>query len=378
MISLVSRGVAYAVESSLVGLAYWHVKDAVLAVYGSRNHLGPNDAQPAAVIHCVGASIPQEWCRDDLPRVCVQQFQPISTGDILAIHPSGRVDTLFRADSLDNALFVTEQCNSHCLMCSQPPRSVDDLEHFLTQNVRAVRLMPPSTRILGITGGEPTLLGERLADLLAVCRASLPSAQIDILSNGRLLADRVLAARIGGVADDRMLFTIPLYADNSPRHDYIVQSRGAFVETIAGFYNLAEAGVRCEVRVVLHKASFERLPQIARFVQKNLPFVDQVAFMGLEMTGLARANEERLWIEPSDYMPLLEEAVDYLTDLGIPSSIYNLPRCLTPASLWPYLRFSISDWKREYVDACALCSERENCGGVFGTSSRLSAQIRPL
>jgi His-Xaa-Ser system radical SAM maturase HxsC len=379
MIALSSRGTAHGMESTLVGVARWHTPGEVLGVYRSRAELDTSAATPAAVVLSSGTEVPPDWAALRVPQVVLGgAIQPLSTGDVVALQPSGRVDTLFRGGSHHNSLFVTEQCNSYCLMCSQPPRRVEDLEYFLTLNARAVRLMPLDVEILGITGGEPTLLGSRLADLLRLCRSALPTAQIDVLSNGRRLAAWELAAGIGEVSDDRMIFTIPLYADNPLRHDYVVQSPGAFNETIRGFYNLANAGVRSEVRVVLHRESVQRLPQLARFVQKNLPFVEQVAFMGLEMTGLARAHEDLLWIEPPEYMPTLTEAVQYLADLGIPASIYNIPRCLAPAALWPHLRRSISDWKREYLPACDGCQERAACGGLFGTSSRLSAFIRPL
>jgi His-Xaa-Ser system radical SAM maturase HxsC len=379
MITLSSRGVGYRVGSTLVGVVRWQTPGEVLGVYDSRAGLDADSIAPVAVVRTSGTPVPPNWAALELPQIVLDgTIQPLATGDVVALHPSGRVDTLFRGGSQHNSLFVTEQCNSYCLMCSQPPRRVDDLEYFLTLNARTVRLMPAGVELLGITGGEPTLLGSRLADLLRLCRCALPTAQIDVLSNGRRLADWDLASCIGDVCDDRVLFTIPLYADNSLRHDYVVQAEGAFNETIRGFYNLANTGARSEVRVVLHRESVQRLPQLARFIQKNLPFVEQVAFMGLEMTGLARAHEDLLWIEPPEYMPALEEAVLYLSDVGMSASLYNIPRCLAPASLWPYLRLSISDWKREYLPTCGLCSERQACGGLFGTSSRLSAFIYPL
>jgi His-Xaa-Ser system radical SAM maturase HxsC len=238
--------------------------------------------------------------------------------------------------------------------------------------------MPSSVEVLGITGGEPTLLGERLADLISLCRSALPSTQIEILSNGRRFAKPAFAQTISRVADEHVLFTIPLYADNAPAHDYVVQASGAFVETVSGLYNVAALGVRCELRVVLHRETVNRLPQLARFIQKNLPFVEQVAFMGLEMVGLARANEPTLWIEPPEYMEALNEAVEHLTTFGMRCSIYNLQRCLVPTNLWPYCRISISDWKREYAEECNGCSARSECGGLFGTSSRVSKFIHAI
>ena len=379
MIGLSSRGLASGVDVSLVGIVRWHARSGFLGVFCSRSDFSDSSAAPVAVIRTADEPPPTEWARAGVPDVLVRSdLQPLSSGDIVALHPSGRIDTLFRVGSIHNSLFVTEQCNSYCLMCSQPPRNVDDIDYRLTLNARAVRLMPEDVELLGITGGEPTLLGHRLGELLHLCRSVLPTAQLDVLSNGRLLSDETLAARVSEACDRRVLFTIPLYADTGIRHDYIVQSSGSFDETIRGFYNLATYGVRTEVRVVLHRETVPRLEQLARFVQKNLPFVEQIAFMGLEMTGLARAHEELLWIEPTEYMAPLGRAVEYLKDLGLDASIYNMPRCVAPESLWPHLRLSISDWKREFLPTCETCREREACAGLFGTSSRLASSIHPL
>jgi hypothetical protein len=46
---------------------------------------------------------------------------------VLRIEPeTGRVRVLYRRSSRHNFFLVTERCNNYCLMCSQPPKSVDD------------------------------------------------------------------------------------------------------------------------------------------------------------------------------------------------------------------------------------------------------------
>lgn len=53
-----------------------------------------------------------------------------------------------------------------------------------------------------------------------------------------------------------------------------------------------------------------------------MPFVDQVALMGLENTGFAIANDEPLWIDPLDYRDQLAEAVEGLVALrSIPRAV---------------------------------------------------------
>jgi His-Xaa-Ser system radical SAM maturase HxsC len=154
---------------------------------------------------------------------------------------------------------------------------------------------------LAFTGGEPTIYGDRLINLLRLCRNLLPEADVHVLSNGRRFADFGFALAWAGVRNPRLMVGIPIYGAEPTLHDYVVQAEGAFDETVRGIVNLGEAGARTEIRVVIHKQTALALPEIAEFIARNLPFVDQVALMGLEMIGFARANMEDVWIDPVDY-----------------------------------------------------------------------------
>ena len=99
------------------------------------------------------------------------------------------------------------------------------------------------------------------------------------------------------------------------------------------------------------------------------PFVNHVALMGLENMGYVKKNWDLLWVDPLDYADLLEEAVRHLFYRRLNVSIYNLQLCVLPRSLWPFARQSISDYKNIYLDECAACDVRENCGGLFQSSA---------
>ena len=104
---------------------------------------------------------------------------------------------------------------------------------------------------------------------------------------------------------------IPLYSDLDEEHDYVVQAKGAYDETVRGLYHLGAAGVPIEIRVVLHAATVARLPQLAEFIYRNVPFAAHVALMGLEMFGYVHLNMEKLWIDPADYRDAFAEAVQF-------------------------------------------------------------------
>jgi His-Xaa-Ser system radical SAM maturase HxsC len=172
---------------------------------------------------------------------------------------------------------------------------------------------------------------------------------------------------------------IPLYSASSQVHDYIVQADGAFDGTIRGILNLKTYGQRVEVRIVIHRQNYKHLSLLAEFIARNLTFVDQVALMGLEMTGFAKANIDELWIDPANYRNELYEAASLLEDFGLRTLIYNHQLCTIDRRLWPLAVKSISDWKNEYLNECTECSVRERCGGFFGTGRiRHSAYIRAL
>jgi len=308
-----------------------------------------------------------------------QALSHLAPGDIIAVSSDGRrVTVAWKNSATHNSLLLTEQCDNYCLMCSQPPREADDSWLF-GRAERIVSLLPPAARSVGLTGGEPTLHPEELLGLLGHCRQIRPEVQLHLLSNGRKFADIGFASRYAQIGHHDIMVGIPLYAPEAGRHDFIVQAHGAFEETVHGILNLASLGQRVEIRVVIQRHTVPVLEALAGFIARNLPFVDQVALMGLEMTGLARPNAAEVWIDPADYQDELIAATRLLTDARVTVKIYNHQLCVLDQRLWPFAVRSISDWKTNYLDVCDACAVRSACGGVFATSGRrLSAHLHPL
>jgi His-Xaa-Ser system radical SAM maturase HxsC len=303
----------------------------------------------------------------------------LTPDDVVAVSPDGmRLRVLWRHTSRQNSILLTERCNHYCLMCSQPPKTAID-DHLLAQAFELIRLLPRDTSEIGFTGGEPTLYGKELIDLLRLTHNLHPESEVHVLSNGRRFADPEFAAAWAAVGNPNMMVGIPIYGAEPARHNYVVQAENAFNETVRGIMNLAQLGQRIEIRVVMHKQTAPALPEIAEFIVRNLPFVDQVALMGLEMIGLARANIPELWIDPAEYADQLAEAVLILDRSRVHTMIYNSQLCLMPRSLWPFMVRSISDWKNEYHPECESCGVRDRCGGFFFSSKyKVSENIKAL
>jgi His-Xaa-Ser system radical SAM maturase HxsC len=296
----------------------------------------------------------------------LRESDHLRDGDIVVLEGNtGLVRSLYRPYELHHHLFVTERCNSNCLMCSQPPKDRDDVEALTERNLELINLIAPHPPYLTITGGEPTLLGDNLFKLISQLKLSMPETELHMLTNGRTFAWPEYARRFAALDHPKISLGVPLYSDFAGAHDHVVQARGAFDQTVAGLHQAARNGIRVEVRVVLHKLTIPRLTKLVEFIYRNLTFAEHIALMGLEFTGFTPRNIEELWIDPYDYQDELEEAVEYLAVRNMNVSIYNHQLCVLKPSLWSYARKAISDWKTFYLPECQTCSALPACGGLF-------------
>lgn len=240
--------------------------------------------------HCTSVAVAGHQCVPprlapyfELPSDC----EYIADGDIIRLEPSKkRFRVLFRRNSAHNNFLVTEQCDNFCLMCSQPPKKVDD-RWVLEDLFETVRLIERDTKAIGFTGGEPTVWGERFVDLITLCRDRLPETAIHVLSNGRRFSDPAFARAWASASHPNLMVGIPVYSDLSTVHDFVVQADGAFDETVRGTLNLKERRQRVEVRVVIHQQTFARLPQLARRGRREMnstDIVDRLAAIDHELS----------------------------------------------------------------------------------------------
>ncbi len=306
-------------------------------------------------------------------------FAELDDGDVMRIQPeSRRVRVLYRRSSRHNFLLVTERCNNYCLMCSQPPKSVDD-GWLMDEIADALPLIDPTTPALTFTGGEPLTEWRRFIRLLDMTRDLLPNTAVHVLTNGRGFATPEVASAWAAVQHPQLSAGIPVYAAVDHIHDYVVQAKGAFDQTVLGILHLKDRGQAVEIRIVLHSITAPRLRETCTWIARNLPFVDHVALMGLENTGFALANQDLLWIDPVDYRDQLAAGVDVLSTSGVNVSVYNLPLCVLDPSVRPFAVQSISDWKNAYLPECDVCSVRRDCAGFFSTGRpKFSRGIAPI
>lgn len=308
----------------------------------------------------------------------IKNLNHIKKNDILSIN-NRNIRSLYRNDSNSNFIFATVRCNSNCLMCSQPPLDYDDTKENIAIWSIAIDLMPNNIKSIGITGGEPTLLGEGLVTIVNKLIKKYEDIRINILSNGRIQAKSENASLLAKITKPQnVVFAIPLYSDIYSKHDHIVQAKDAFYQTCHGIHNLASLGFLIEIRVVLHKLSLERLSSLAKFIHFNFPFAHHITFMGLEIIGYTKANKQELIINNQEKLiQNLKESLLFLNKWNYNVSIYNTPFCHLPKTLWEFARQSISDWKNSFHAECDNCDLKTTCAGFFSWNIKHS-KVYPI
>lgn len=272
-------------------------------------------------------------------------------------------------DIKERVLFVTNKCNSNCIMCP-------DSENMRKRNIgityeslmAQLNEFPDDIEFLCITGGEPTLLRYDLIRILERCREKLNNTDFLLLSNGRSFSDMNYAREFSKSIPNLLIVGIPLYESYANGHEGITRVKGSFGETVKGINNLLSLGVAVELRVVVMKYNYKHLSEISRFIAKNFPNIIRVNFMSLEVLGNAFANKENVWIDLNETKTYIKDAAMTLFLAGIKCQLYNFPLCYVDHSIWSLCRKSISKNKVKYADECDFCQGKDQCGGFFNST----------
>lgn len=300
----------------------------------------------------------------------------LNNGDIVSLRDDGVVNVLWKKGKDDNLLFLTDYCNSKCIMC--PQTQIKNPNNYYTEALRILNLINEKPKYLCLTGGEPTFIQSKYLEVVKAINLKFPEVALQVLTNGKNFSSFTFAKECIINTPIDTLYAVPLYSANDVLHDKIVRAKDSFKKSVTGILNLYKLKQNIEIRIVITNHNYKDLLNIAHFIYWNIPFVFHVAFMGMETHGAAADNIDEVWIEPSSYMEYLAQAVQFLNDRMLNVSIYNLPHCILPKNLRVFAKDSISEWKKVFLEPCNNCSMASNCSGVFSTSAVKPKGIHPL
>ncbi len=318
--------------------------------------------------------------RDSKPSIILDanSLSGLVDGDFVVMNSSGTVSAIWEAESTSNSIFVTPACDCRCVMCPQPPQKHDD-EAFNIAMDLLDRLDPSKVTKICVTGGEPTLMGDKFISMMKKIKKRFDHTLVMLLTNGKNFSDFALAKEYAAIGLSNSLTCISFHSDIEELNDQIAGSKGSFHKTTQGLYNLARFRQKVEIRHVVSRLNHHRLDEFANFLYRNFPFAYHVAIMGMEVTGYALENYKALWIDPYEYRQSLKMALRILNRAYVNVSVYNVPLCLLEQESWRFARQSISEWKNTYIEECNGCKLRSECCGVFSTSGdKISSSIRKI
>ena len=300
--------------------------------------------------------------------------------DVVYINSYGKVQRVYENQTRSIDLMMTIHCNSNCLMCpiSEGARKSDESGYF-EWLLTLIDFLPETIEHICITGGEPTLIGDKLFVVLDKLVSKFRNAEFQFLTNGRSCADYKLCRRIVQALPKNTLYGIPVHSGNKDLYDRIAQVEGAFEQVVCGIKNLINNGARVEVRIVVSKMNIESLSNEASFIVDNLKGIFCVTFMGLETMGNAVKNYDEVWIDYHIATSFFEKAIDILVGNGVDVMIFNYPLCCINEKYWLLARRSITEHKLRYFNECKNCSVKEACSGFFESTFNVAKlTVRPV
>ena len=300
--------------------------------------------------------------------------------DVYEIWPDGRLVLQFDVQSIENCFFITGKCNSNCIMCPSPDISRQNGEcKSIDTLLELVDHIPTSIPHITITGGEPFLAGKRLFEFIDCLKQKYIKTEFLFLTNGRIFAVREYAELFAETMPQKSIVAIPIHGANPQIHDAITRADKSFDQTICGIKNLLRLGVRVEIRIVVSKMNARNLLKIAELIVRELPGIEYISVIAMEMTGNAFLNRDYVWITYTDSILAAEEAIEFLVRHGITVRLYNFPLCVVPVKFWTLCEKSISPDKIRYLDICDQCKLKASCGGIFsGTLQLVKEEIKPV
>lgn len=293
-------------------------------------------------------------------------YDAIDSGDIASIHMN-KLRVILSRRANHNTLLITERCNNLCEFCSQPPKNNQD--DWLLDVAKYAIAAFKYDGLIGISGGEPLLYGEKFIEFLMFLEKNSPNTALHILTNGRAFNSLAFTEKMAEIASRvSVTFGIPLYSTNADTHNKMVGDPNAFTETVSGIINAGNSGLNIELRYIPTQENYTDISSVVEMASRVFSNINQISVMNLEATGWAKKNWHKLYREPQNYIVELQLAIDVAERSQLPIVLFNYPLCHLPHQTWQYSVQSISDWKNYYPDSCQSCTVIKQCGGYFSSS----------
>ena len=285
-----------------------------------------------------------------------------------------------RLEEHDLLFYITEACNSNCIMCPMSPDSrkrgkvgleQEEWECFL-EDVASGIIDLRNIENVCITGGEPLLKWQMVSDILSFISVNMPHIPVLILTNGRAFSLNMIQEVFSKVLTSQCRVAVPIHSVNPGLHDQITQASGSFRETSIGLKFLSNTPSEIEIRVVGHQINASDLQHTLSKLPHMGWRMNCVNIIAMEMHGCAARRRKQLWIDYDELFFIAQSGIISLIEQGVDVGLYNFPLCMLPRSAWGIAKDSISSYKIRYNDNCFECAVKDSCCGLFQSTYLLN------
>lgn len=260
------------------------------------------------------------------------------------------------------------RCNNHCIMCTTPlPLPESYLEPTWEQIFQKLERLDMNEESILFTGGEPTLRRD-VFQILKYTRSRFKAAEIRLVTNARMLSIDRFVHRIARIND---ILVISEIHGPEKLHDEITQTSGSFRQARRGILNAISAGIRIELRIVVHRMNYRAVPEISQLIADEFKDVERIVIFPIDIIGNAHNNISALGVTLKEIVPYIETAAEFLINRNIKTSLYHMPLCMLRENYRCICeRITVETRRIAFAEQCSRCTMRSNCPGIWASYAR--------
>lgn len=288
---------------------------------------------------------------------------------------------------------VVRHCNHFCGFCSNPTTPY-------THTFESMKVLVDDfvkRRYFGVilTGGEPSLHPE----LPRICRyATDAGLHVRMITNGTRLADRGFAQEMAEAG--LKLVHVSVYSIHDDVETALRGTPGTLDKAWAAIRNAHEFGIDVNINCVINKLNADHLDANVRHIIEHHPYVEHFVWNNLDPSmGRAEVNQDQYTPRLADFELSLARAMRLLHRTGRTFRVEKVPLCYMAEFAWASTEtrkivkgeerivhfldakqtVRQTDWEHIYAPACASCSVRQICGGLFDRGNAYDpAELSPM
>ena len=239
-------------------------------------------------------------------------------------------------------------CNNRCIFCMA--HTNDWIGFANTEEVKKEikSCSKQGFNSIGFLGGEPTIHQE-IASIVSYAKNN-GFKKIHMVSNGRMYSDKEFLKKLIRAGVTR--FSVSIHSHIPKIEDELTQVKGGFYQKIKGLKNL----VSCQhdrlikenisINIVINKKNYRNLIGTLSFFM-NLGLKEfRLNFIRPE--GRAWYNFEKLVPRYSDFVPYIQEILDFADEKKIGVTISDIPYCMFSNIKHP---LNFTGKSRDYFDS---------------------------